>query len=95
MITTDEPGIYLEGKYGIRHETELLCVDKGTTEFGHFLGFECITLCPFDLDGINVDELSPKQKDILNKYHQEVYEKLSPYMNEEEREFLKEYTRAI
>lgn len=95
MITTDEPGIYLEGKYGIRHETELLCVDKGTTEFGHFLGFECITLCPFDLDGINVDELSPKQKDILNKYHQEVYEKLSPYMNKEEREFLKEYTRAI
>ena len=95
MITTDEPGIYLEGKYGIRHETELLCVDKGTTEFGHFLGFECITLCPFDLDGINADELSPKQKDILNKYHQEVYEKLSPYMNKEEREFLKEYTRAI
>ena len=95
MITTDEPGIYLEGKYGIRHETELLCIDKGTTEFGHFLGFECITLCPFDLDGINTDELSPKQKDILNKYHQEVYEKLSPYMNKEEREFLKEYTRAI
>ncbi|MCR4911703.1 MAG: aminopeptidase P family protein [Bacilli bacterium] len=95
MITTDEPGIYLEGKYGIRHETELLCVDKGTTEFGHFLGFECITLCPFDLDGINVDELTQKQKDVLNTYHKDVYEKLSPYMNEEERVFLEKYTRAV
>ena len=95
MITTDEPGIYLEGKYGIRHENELLCVDKGTSEFGHFLGFECITLCPFDLDGINVDELNKKQKDSLNAYHKTVYEKLSPYMNDEERLILKEYTREI
>ena len=95
MITTDEPGIYLEGKYGIRHETELLCVDKGETEFGHFLGFKCITLCPFDLDGINVEELNTKQKDFLNRYHEEVYTKLSPYMNEEEKKYLKEYTRKI
>ena len=95
MITTDEPGIYLEGKYGIRHETELLCVDKGTTEFGHFLGFECITLCPFDLDGINEDELTSKKKQTLNAYHQKVYDTLSPYMNEEEKIFLKEYTRKI
>ena len=95
MITTDEPGIYLEGKYGIRHETELLCIDKGESEFGHFLGFKCITLCPFDLDGINVNELNNKQKDFLNRYHEEVYEKLSPYMNEEEKKYLKEYTRKI
>ena len=95
MITTDEPGIYLEGKYGIRHETELLCVDKGETEFGHFLGFKCITLCPFDLDGINVEELTEKERDYLNNYHQEVYDTLSPYMNEEERKFLKQYTRKI
>lgn len=95
MITTDEPGIYLEGKYGIRHETELLCVDKGETEFGHFLGFKCITLCPFDLDGINVEELTEKERNYLNNYHQEVYDTLSPYMNEEERKFLKQYTRKI
>ena len=95
MITTDEPGIYLENKYGIRHETELLCVEKGESEFGKFLGFECITLCPFDLDGINVDELTAKQKRLLNSYHQKVYDILSPYMDEEEKIFLKEYTKAI
>lgn len=95
MITTDEPGIYLENKYGIRHETELLCIDKGETEFGHFLGFKCITLCPFDLDGVNVDELTEKERAFLNAYHQEVYEKLSPYMSEEENKYLKEYTKVI
>lgn len=95
QVTSDEPGIYIEGKYGIRHEQDLLCIDKGTTEWGHFLGFEYLSLVPIDLDGINVDELTTKQKANLNAYHKLCYEKLSPFMTSEEKIWLKQYTRAI
>lgn len=95
MVTTDEPGIYLEGQYGIRIEQELLCKELSENEFGTFMGFDCITLCPIDLDGINVEELSQEEKDLLNRYHQEVYQKVSPYLTKEEKEFLKIYTRRI
>ena len=95
MITTNEPGIYLENKYGIRIENELLCVEKGKTEFGEFLGFETITFAPIDLDAINVDLLNQQEKDWLNNYHKEVYEKISPFLEYEEQEWLKEYTKAI
>ena len=95
MITTNEPGIYLEGKYGIRIENELLCIEKGSTEFGDFLGFETITYAPIDLDAIDFNLLNQEEKDWLNDYHKAVYEKISPSLNEEEIEWLKHYTRNI
>ena len=95
MITTNEPGIYLEGQYGIRIENELLCVSKAKNEFGEFLGFETITYAPIDLDAINPKLLTQKEKDWLNNYHQIVYEKLSPHMSIPEKKWLKVVTRRI
>lgn len=95
MITTNEPGIYLENKYGIRIENEMVCVEKGKNEFGEFLGFETITLAPIDLDAIDTALLSESEKSWLNQYHKRVYDELSPYLEEEEKEWLKIYTREI
>ncbi len=95
MITTDEPGIYLEGKYGIRIENEMLCVAKGKTEFGEFLGFETITYAPIDLDAINPDMLTFEEKAWLNDYHQTVFEHLNEFFEGEDLEWLRKYTRAI
>ena len=96
MVTTDEPGIYLENKYGIRIENELLCVDAGSSQFGDFLTFETITYAPIDLDAIDVNLLSKEEKQWLNEYHKMVYEKLSPRLKkEDELKFLEKYTRAI
>ena len=95
MITTNEPGIYLENKYGIRIENELLCVEKATNEFGEFLCFETITYAPIDIDAINVNLLNQQEKDWLNNYLQDVYDKISPFLEPEEQEWLKEYTKAI
>lgn len=95
MITTDEPGVYLEGKYGIRTENELVCRKAEKNEYGQFMEFENITYAPIDLDGIDPEQMSPREKQMLNDYHKKVYEVLSPYMTEEENEWLKKYTRAI
>ena len=95
MITSDEPGLYLTGKYGIRHESLTLCTLYKKTEFGDFLHLEPITLVPFDLDGINVNELTIEERNKLNTYHKHVYDAISKYLNKEEKEFLKKYTRAI
>ena len=95
MNITDEPGIYLEGQYGIRIENELLCVKGTENEYGQFLHFEPLTFVPIDLDAVEVSLLSPKEKNWLNQYHQEVYEKISPYLTDEEKDWLKEYTRSI
>lgn len=95
MITTDEPGVYLEGAYGIRLENELICVKDEKNEYGQFMKFENITYVPMDLDAILPEEMTFREKQELNEYHQMVYEKISPYLNEEERIWLKEYTRAI
>lgn len=91
MITSDEPGLYFENKYGIRHENELLCVknDKNT------LKFEVITYVPFDLDGIDVNLLTNTEKEWLNNYHEMVYNKVNKYLTKREREFLKKATRKI
>lgn len=96
MIITNEPGVYKEGKHGIRTENTLL-VEKDfvSEEFGEFYKFRTISYCPIDLEGVNVEMLSPEEKDWLNDYHSMVYEKLSPYLNEEEKEFLKAETRRI
>lgn len=95
MITTDEPGVYMEGKYGIRTENELVCRKAEKNEYGQFMEFENITYAPIDLDGIDPEQMSPREKQMLNDYHKKVYEVLSPYMTEEENEWLKKYTRAI
>ncbi|MBR4767440.1 MAG: aminopeptidase P family protein, partial [Lachnospiraceae bacterium] len=95
MVTTDEPGLYVEGKYGIRTESELACVRAEETEFGQFLKFENLTFCPIDLDAVVPSMLTEKEKETLNRYHEAVYEALSPYMTEKENEWLKKETRRI
>ncbi len=95
MFVTDEPGIYIENAYGIRHENMLLCVKNEDTEYGTTFKFEPITLVPFDLDAINVDELSADEKAWLNAYHKEVYDKVSPLLDDEHKAYLKKATRAI
>lgn len=95
MITTDEPGIYLQDQYGIRTENELICVKGEKNQYGQFMGFENITYVPIDLDGIDKQHLNAEDVKQLNDYHKMVYEKISPYMTPEENEWLKEYTRAI
>lgn len=93
MITSDEPGIYLEGRFGIRLENLLVCVQKRKNEYGTFLGFEPLTMVPFDKDAILWDQLSEKEIQWLNAYHQKVYEVLSPYLSEEERQWLYTVTK--
>lgn len=95
MVVTDEPGIYLENQYGIRIENELLCVEGQENEYGQFLHFEPLTFVPIDLDAIDVNMLSPKEKCWLNNYHHNVYEKISPFLTDEEKEWLKDYTHQI
>ena len=95
MIMTDEPGIYFEGSHGVRLENEIL-VRKGVkNEYGQFMYFEPITYVPMDLDAVKVEMLSEEYKTLLNDYHKTVYEKVSPYLNDEEKEWLKEATRKI
>lgn len=95
MTVTDEPGLYLEGRYGIRTENTLLIVPYIETEFGSYLQFEHLTLCPIDKEPILTEMLSREEIDWLNWYHQTVYDKISPYLNNEEIEWLKEATKAI
>ncbi|MEG0472954.1 MAG: aminopeptidase P family protein [Solibacillus sp.] len=95
MILTNEPGIYLERKYGIRIENLMIVAEDEKTDFGQFMNFETITYCPIDLAGINVEMLTNSEKQWLNNYHQEVYTKLAPYLNEEERGWLMEETKEI
>jgi len=95
MIVTNEPGVYIEGQYGIRTENEMLVVEDGETEFGKFLRFEPITYCPIDLDGVDPGLLNQEEKRWLNEYHRMVYELLSPLLDGGEREWLKAKTRPI
>jgi Xaa-Pro aminopeptidase len=95
MIITDEPGIYIEGSHGIRTENELL-VCKGTkNEYGQFMHFEPITFVPIDLDAVNPELMTEKEKKLLNDYHQQVYARISPYLTKEEQDWLKDYTKAV
>ena len=95
MIVTNEPGAYIEGSHGIRIENELLVKEACETEHGKFLEFETITYAPIDLDGIVKSLLTKEEKEQLNTYHKEVYEKLKPYLTKTEQAFLKEYTKEI
>ena len=95
MVTTDEPGIYIEGSHGIRTENELVCHKGEKNEYGQFMYFEHITFAPIDLDAVDADLMSPAERKSLNAYHEQVYEKLSPYLTEAEKDWLKIYTRAV
>lgn len=95
MITSDEPGYYLENEFGIRHENLVLCKNAEKTSFGQFMCFEPLTMVPFDLEGINPEEMTERERKLLNDYHQRVYKTISPYLNEEEKEWLKQATREI
>lgn len=95
MVLTDEPGIYIEGSHGIRLENEILVRKGEQNEYGQFMYFETITYIPMDLDAVKTEMLPEETRIQLNDYHRTVYEKISPYLNDEEKEWLKKYTRAV
>lgn len=95
MVTTDEPGIYKEGKYGIRLENELLCKKGEKNEYGQFMYFENLTFVPFDLDAIAAEKLTDTERERLNEYHAAVYSAVSPYFSGEELVWLKDATRNV
>ena len=95
MITSDEPGYYVEDGYGIRHENMIVCKKAEKTQFGQFMCFEFLTMVPFDLDAVVPEQMTVHERELLNNYHAQVYEKISPYLDEDEKAWLKEATRAI
>ena len=95
MIVSDEPGIYREGKHGVRHENLLLCVEAGVSEFGRWLAFEPLTLCHFDTDGLDLSLLDRAEIDWLNAYHERVREALSPHLPGEIADWLRDKTRPV
>ncbi len=95
MITSNEPGLYREGDYGIRIENLILAKKEITTDFGNFLGFETLTLCPIDTKPIEKSLLTHEEIDWLNNYHQKVYDQLSPLLTGDVKNWLKEKTKAI
>lgn len=95
MITTDEPGVYLENQYGIRIENELLCVKDTENEWGQFMKFECLTFVPIDLEAVDTAYMEKRDIKMLNEYQTMVYEKLSLHMSIEEQQWLRKYTQTI
>lgn len=95
MTVTDEPGLYLSGKFGVRIENTLLIKNYQTTEFGKFLQMESLTLCPIDLTPVDFSMLQPEEIEWLDTYHRDVFEKLSPYLEGEDLEWLREATRPV
>lgn len=95
MITSDEPGYYLENEFGIRHENLIVCRKAEKTSFGQFMCFEPLTMVPFDVEGIEPSLMTESERNYLNQYHANVYKKISPYLDEDEREWLKKSTAPI
>ena len=95
MVTTNEPGVYVENSHGIRIENEIVVRKAEKNEYGQFMDFEVITFAPIDLDAIDESLMLKDEKVYLNNYHKQVYDKISPYLNEEEKQWLKTYTREI
>lgn len=95
MTVTDEPGLYLSGKFGVRIENTLLIKDYQTTDFGKFLQMESLTLCPIDLTPVDFSMLQPEEIEWLDTYHRDVFEKLSPYLEGDDLEWLREATRPV
>ena len=95
MVITDEPGVYVPGKYGIRTENMIVCKNAEKNQYGQFMEFEYLTYVPIDLDALDVSLMEKKDIQYLNEYHKAVYEKISPYLTEEEAAWLKEATREV
>ena len=95
MVITDEPGIYIEGSHGIRIENELLVCEDEKNGYGQFMRFEPLTFVPVDLDALLPERMTEEERDMLNDYHRRVYEAVVPYLDEEERAWLKRYTRPV
>ena len=95
MVMSNEPAFYREGQYGIRTENMIVCVEKEKTEFGRFLGFETLTMCPIDTSLIVTELLSAKEKNWLNNYHKMVNETLKPLLNDNLHAFLDDLTQTI
>ena len=95
MTVTDEPGLYLAGKFGVRIENTLVVKDYMQTEFGRFLQFEPLTLCPIDLGCADISMLTVEEKQWINGYHRLVREKLSPLLDEDEKAWLEDQTREV
>jgi Xaa-Pro aminopeptidase len=95
MTVTDEPGLYLDGKFGVRIENTLVIKGYKETEFGKFLQMEPLTLCPIDMEPVDFDILLPEEILWINRYHQHVYDKLSPYLSEDEKQWLKTATKEV
>lgn len=95
MTQSNEPGVYIEGKFGIRHENEIVVRKGEKNEYGQFMEFETITYVPFDLDGIDPAMMTLYEKDWLNTYHEEVYKRAAPHLNDNEKAWLQSATRAI
>ena len=95
MDVTNEPGVYVEGSHGIRIENVMVARNGEKNEYGQFMYFDTLTWAPIDLEAIDPEYLSQKQKEYLNAYHKTVYEKVSPYLPEEERAWLKKATREV
>ena len=95
MVTTNEPGVYVENSHGIRIENEIVVRKAEKNEYGQFMDFEVITFAPIDLDAIDESLILKDEKVYLNNYHKQVYDKISPYLNEEEKQWLKTYTREV
>ena len=95
MITSDEPGIYIENSHGIRTENEILCVPYKENEWGTFYAFETLTLVPIDREAIDVNLLNSDEINWINVYHSKVFEKISPYLDENEVKWLKEATAEL
>lgn len=95
MVTSDEPGIYAQGRCGIRIENLLLCVDAEDTEFGHFLRFDPLTLVPVDQAPIDLQYLEDSDIEMLNSYHERVYREIAPLLTDEERQWLREATAPV
>ena len=95
MVTSNEPGMYFEGEFGVRCENLMLCVKDEKNSYGQFMHFEELTMVPWELEAVVPELLSEREKALLNAYHAAVYENIAPYLEGEEREWLREATRAI
>ncbi len=95
MITSDEPGVYIPGQYGIRLENMMVCIGEGESEYGRFFGFETLTMVPFDRRSICAEDMSEYDRILLNKYHSLVYKNIAEYLTDDEREWLKAETDEI
>lgn len=95
MVITNEPGVYVENSHGIRTENVMVCQKDEKTQDGQFMRFETLTYAPIDLEAIEPEYMTKQDKEMLNAYHKLVYEKVAPYLEEEEKEWLLYQTREI